>query len=988
MSSWRSLLLRIGDKSPEYGPSSDYKDHIDTCFGALRRELDHSQSEILEFLLMCAEQLPHKIPLYGTLIGLINLENEDFVKQLVEKTQSKFQDALDSGNCNGVRILMRLLTVMMSSKVLQPSSLVAVFETFLSSAATTVDEEKGNPLWQPCADFYITCILSCLPWGGAELTEQVPEDIERVMVGVEAYLSIRKHTSDTGLSFFENDDENGEGLTDKDFLEDLWDRIQVLSSNGWKVDSVPRPHLSFEAQLVAGKSHEFGPICCPSLPSLPSVPSGVSIASRKECASFMVGLPVSFRYEYLMAETIFSQALPGAFPAVVAGAVRTLFERIADLDMECRTQWAYVLDLPRWAPQRVFVQEVLEREVRLSYWDKVKQPSLDPICFCKPPTIIRAEKVEPSVLFSYPHALVCLAQWSLQQSRETDWSLQQRREASLLSHLSIENAPGLEELLPPKGGPNFSFGAEDDKESNEHVLSGQLNNMVKGKAPVREIISWIDESVLPNNGLEVTLRVVVQTLLNIGSKSFTHLMTVLERYGQVFAKLCPDQDKQVMLIAEVSSFWKSNTQMTAIAIDRMMGYRLVSNLAIVRWVFSAENIEQFHMSDRPWEILRNAVSKTHNRISDLRKEILSLKKNISSSEEAAKEAKAELDAAESKLTLVDGEPVIGDNPARLNRLKSHAEKTKEEVVSLQESLEAKEALLSRAIEENEALFLLLYKSFSNVLTERLPEGSRTLHELKSAQVDVVMAVDPEEPSSMELDNQNQRPQNSHTNGEKKGGAYNVGEKEQWCITTLGYVKAFSRQYAAEIWPHVEKLDAEVLTEDAPLLFRSAVYSGSTGSKQVLEVKDSVLGCNCRRQLRSFIIRIHEIQATIDWFQPEFSNYCIFTWASGIINEWDHRSGEIISTKNSEFTPILFLVFNFEMAFFTSLCHAVWTMLQSLWSCDIHMVSVKLTSNKCNIAPHFTVVGLEECVRKREYAKRVFSDNNERLILLEAYKSLE
>ncbi|XP_061349949.1 nuclear cap-binding protein subunit 1 [Gastrolobium bilobum] len=676
------------------------------------------------------------------------------------------------------------------------------------------------------------------------------------MVGVEAYLSIRKHTSDAGLSFFENDDENERGLGDKDFLEDLWDRIQLLSNNGWKVESVPRPHLSFEAQLVAGKSHDFLPVSCPNLPNPPSVPSGISIGKqkheaelkypqrihrldifpssktedlqpidrfvmeeylldvllffngcRKECASFMVGLPVPFRYEYLMAETIFSQllmlpnppfrpvyytlviidlckALPGAFPAVVAGAVRALFEKIADLDMECRTrlilwfshhlsnfqfiwpweEWAYVLDLPKWAPQRVFVQEVLEREVRLSYWDKVKQ--------------------------------------------------------------SIENAPGLEELLPPKGGPNFTFGAEDGKENNEHVISGELNNMVKGKAPVREIISWIDESVFPNNGLEVTLRVVVQTLLHIGSKSFTHLITVLERYGLVIAKLCPDQDKQVMLIAEVSSFWKSNTQMTAIAIDRMMGYRLVSNLAIVIWVFSAENIEQFHTSDRPWEVLRNAVSKTYNRISDLRKEILSLKKNILSAEEASKEAKAELDAAESKLTLVDGEPVLGENPLRLNRLKLHAEKAKEEVVSLKESLEAKEVLLARAIDENEALFLLLYKSFSNVLTERLPEGSgtRTLRELKSAQVDA-MAVDTEELSSMELDNENQRPQNSQSNGGKKSGAYNVGEKEQWCITTLGYVKAFSRQYADEIWPHIEKLDAEVLTEKAPPLFRSAVYSG-------------------------------------------------------------------------------------------------------------------------------------------------------------------
>ncbi|XP_022728993.1 nuclear cap-binding protein subunit 1 isoform X2 [Durio zibethinus] len=837
MSSWGSLLLRIGDKCSEYSSSSDFKDHIETCYGALRRELEHSSTDILP-------------------VGLLNLEDEDFVKKIIENTQTSFQDALDSGSCDRIRILMRFLTVLMCSKVIQPVSLVVVFETLLSSAATTVDDEKGNTSWQPRADFYVTCILSCLPWGGAELVEQVPEEIERVLVGIQAYLSIRRHTSDSGLSFFE-DDESGGDLVAKDFLEDLWERIQVLSSNGWKVESVPRPHLSFEAQLVAGKSHEFGPISCPEQPDLPSIISAVACGKqkhdaelkypqrtrrlnifpasktedlqpidrfvveeylldvllffngcRKECASFMVGLPVPFRYEYLLAETIFSQllllpqppfkpiyytlvimdlckALPGAFPAVVAGAVRALFDKIADLDMECRTrlilwfshhlsnfqfiwpweEWAYVLDLPKWAPQRVFVQEVLEREVRLSYWDKIKQ--------------------------------------------------------------SIENAPTLEELLPPKGGPNFKYGGEVGREKTEQdALSAELSNKVKGRQTAREIIVWIEENIYPVHGLEVTLSVVVQTLLDIGSKSFTHLITVLERYGQVIAKICPDQDKQVMLIAEVSSYWKNNAQMTAIAIDRMMGYRLVSNLAIVRWVFSPENIEQFHTSDRPWEILRNAVSKTYNRITDLRKEISSLKKGVISAEEAAYKAKADLAAAESKLTLVEGEPVLGENPARLKHLKTEAEKTKEEEVTIRDSLEAKEALLARALDENEVLFLSLYNNFSNVLMERLPDASRagTLQELKTNHGDS-MALDLEESSAMEVDDENGRPKKSRSNGGRTTNIYNVREKEQWCLSTLGYVKAFSRQYASEIWPHIEKLDVEVLTEDAHPLFRKAVYSG-------------------------------------------------------------------------------------------------------------------------------------------------------------------
>lgn len=60
----------------------------------------------------------------------------------------------------------------------------------------------------------------------------------------------------------------------------------------------------------------------------------------------------------------------------------------------------------------------------------------------------------------------------------------------------------------------------------------------------------------------------------------------------------------------------------------------------------------------------------------------------------------EFEAAEARLEVVDGQPVQAEKPGRLKRLKGYAEKAKEEEVSVRESLEAKEALFARALEEN------------------------------------------------------------------------------------------------------------------------------------------------------------------------------------------------------------------------------------------------------------------------------------------------
>jgi nuclear cap-binding protein subunit 1 len=57
--------------------------------------------------------------------------------------------------------------------------------------------------------------------------QQVPEEIESVMVGIEAYLSIKRHNSDTGLSFFE--DKSGSDVVEKVLFLCYWYSLMSLS---------------------------------------------------------------------------------------------------------------------------------------------------------------------------------------------------------------------------------------------------------------------------------------------------------------------------------------------------------------------------------------------------------------------------------------------------------------------------------------------------------------------------------------------------------------------------------------------------------------------------------------------------------------------------------------------------------------------------------------------------------------------------------------
>lgn len=159
-------------------------------------------------------------------------------------------------------------------------------------------------------------------------------------------------------------------------------------------------------------------------------------------------------------------------------------------------------------------------------------------------------------------------------------------------------------MLPPK--PNVSFKYTADKQGKaseaEIALATELIGLVRGKKTARDVQVWAEEKIIPAHGSKVAIDILVQTFLYVGSKSFTHLVTVLEKFGQVLHKLAPDLASQKLVVEVVASVWQNSHQMISIAVDRMMGYRIVSNLAIVKWVFSDVNVKRFHSTDHVWEV--------------------------------------------------------------------------------------------------------------------------------------------------------------------------------------------------------------------------------------------------------------------------------------------------------------------------------------------------------------------------------------------------
>lgn len=135
---------------------------------------------------------------------------------------------------------------------------------------------------------------------------------------------------------------------------------------------------------------------------------------------------------------------------------------------------------------------------------------------------------------------------------------------------------------------------------------------------------------------------VAETLLQLGSRSFSHFLNATERYADLLRHLTPDPASRQILLTAVGSFWRDSSQMRLIAVDKYIQYGVLEGLDIVEWTFkNEEQLGGAEVADGwtdgwKWEILRMCLDKHVGRVVAVRRRV----RQVEREDEAARARRA------------------------------------------------------------------------------------------------------------------------------------------------------------------------------------------------------------------------------------------------------------------------------------------------------------------------------------------------------------
>ncbi|KAL4075617.1 MIF4G like-domain-containing protein [Scleroderma yunnanense] len=318
-------------------------------------------------------------------------------------------------------------------------------------------------------------------------------------------------------------------------------------------------------------------------------------------------------------------------------------------------EWLPDLALPEHHPKRNFMRRAVESEIRLSYHDRILKTLPEPM----------------------------------------------QNDTSVISS------------RPP--GPDAEY---EDPSNPHHEISESVLSLLRGRSRADEVIAHLDylKSTLdivphPHTNVDSFIRsLATQSLLSIGSRSFSHLLNAIERYLPLLRGLTPPGDAEAKrdILVITASFWKRNRHMIGIVFDKLMQYQIVDPTDVVSWIFSTlaasdDTGGPLYIQTSEWDLLKGALDKANGRVTVARKKVAALRKEQDDNIARAK-ARGGADAGnmevDGEMKPLDQDESANENPQLAIAVKAFTSLTREQRNVLAKTIEGFIACLSPAPGDN------------------------------------------------------------------------------------------------------------------------------------------------------------------------------------------------------------------------------------------------------------------------------------------------
>ncbi|KAI9024119.1 armadillo-type protein [Hyaloraphidium curvatum] len=694
--------------------------------------------------------LPHKAAFYAVLVGLVAAEEAaaaggpPAVDGFLRTAMQALDEALRGCEWWEVMSLLRFFCELVNAGVVAPASHLALLRTLAGPLAT-------HPTGSSFPDSFCYILLDTLPHAAKALWSALPDEAEALYGDLAAYVEKRAPEmarNAASLVYFRG------SATGLDALGELFSAVRGCKEAGWELPflstirdrqpklrtvvprelpgtvSLPSDNPDLRFPLVGGPLlfifDDASRNAEPVIHHLPSTSSfdrhylrmlallllRLSIENRKPAVQAFLSLPDHF------------PALPEnnfmAYEAVVETIVADVQRLPNPLDSAPLYQNSVMCDFLGANPKDI--APLLGRCVR-RWFDRIDNEECDVGCVKRTAEYLAVHLSNFGWKWSWDRWLPAL---SLDKHTARHAFLRhflsQMIRLSYWEHTQEALPRSWHPSMPPPTGTDFRYAPESGADPAVVGLAAEIVAAVRSRkegwldearAAVERLRAWARENPAaaaaavgkpgdaPAEAEDALARdVVMQALMVVGSKSFSHVLAAMERSLPLLRDMFPshrysaDPAAWKAMRQALRAVWdfnaRANTQFLEIVVDKLLNYRVLDAPSVFEWIMDRAVEDDMYSEFWLWNIMLSTLSKVVLRVKQLTVRV-----------EAARKALAALPPP--KFVPVDSDNMESEAPAD------------EEYRKAQEELERVGNLLSGAQRDEKESFGTVFKKFVAML---------------------------------------------------------------------------------------------------------------------------------------------------------------------------------------------------------------------------------------------------------------------------------